>query len=206
MSDEIVIGTRNSQLALAQGEEFKQAILDKFTNLSSDQVKIQGFTTTGDRILNKNLSEIGGKGLFTKEIEEALLAKKVDMAVHSVKDLPAEIPAGLAVKSILRRKDPTDAFISKNYGSLQSLPTAATVGTSSIRRKALLLSRYPHLNIVNLRGNINTRLDKIDQLKIDGTILASCGLQRINMQDKISQHIDVNDMLPAIGQGAICAE
>lgn len=203
MAEKIIIGTRNSKLALAQGEEFRQAILAKFPDKKID---IRGFTTTGDKILSKNLSEVGGKGLFTKEIEEALLNKQIDIAVHSVKDLPAETPIGLIIKATLKRKDPTDAFISKKYNSLKNLAKGTIIGTSSIRRKALLLNKYPHLNIVNLRGNVNTRLKKLNSSQIDGTILASCGLQRIGKQDEISQRIDIEEMLPAIGQGAICAE
>jgi hydroxymethylbilane synthase len=206
MSSQIKIGSRKSKLAIAQAEEVKAALLKNCPKLSADDIELKTFTTTGDKIQSKNLSEVGGKGLFTKEIEEALLAKEIDIAVHSVKDLPADSPKGLVIKAVLKRLDPSDAFISKKHNSLENLPKGTVIGTSSLRRKSLLLNKYPHLKIVNLRGNVNTRLAKLEAGEIEGTILASCGLMRIDMQVEITEKIPYEDMLPAIGQGAICAE
>lgn len=201
----IVIGSRSSKLALAQASQIKDLILKSNSKYQKNPelISIESFTTTGDKILDKSLSDIGGKGLFTKEIEEALLTKKIDIAVHSMKDMPAEYPAGLDIFAIPEREDPRDAFISKKYNSVFDLPQGATVGTSSSRRKALLLKVRPDLNIVNFRGNVITRLKKINRGDVDASILAVAGLKRINMEESISSHIQPECVLPAVAQGAI---
>ncbi len=201
----IIIGTRKSELALAQSHEIKKLITNQHKEFQSnvDALSIQGFKTTGDNILDKNLSDIGGKGLFTKEIEEALLSNKISLAVHSMKDMPAIHPTGLDILAITKREDPRDAFISLKYKSIEELPKNAVIGTSSTRRKALLLKIRPDLKIVNFRGNINTRLNKIQQGEVDATILAVSGLKRINKEHYITSILPTSLMLPAVGQGAI---
>lgn len=201
----IIIGTRKSTLALAQSKEIKDLICDRSSLYQNEPelISIKGFQTTGDNILDKNLSDIGGKGLFTKEIEDALLLNKISLAAHSIKDMPATFPDGLIIRSILKREDPRDVFISKKYNSIEELPQNAIVGTSSTRRKAMLLAIRPDLKIVNFRGNVTTRLKKIDNDEVDATILALSGLRRINMEHYIKSIIPITTILPAIGQGAI---
>ena len=201
----INIGTRESKLALAQANQIKNLILDTAPEYkeNSNLISIITFKTTGDKILDKNLSDIGGKGLFTKEIEEALIEREIDLAVHSMKDMPALSPQGLDIFAITKREDPRDAFISKKYKSISDLPIGAIVGTSSSRRKALLLKLRPDLTIVNFRGNVTTRLEKIDQGQVDATILAIAGLKRINKEEYINSAISIDEILPAVAQGAI---
>lgn len=201
----MIIGSRKSELAMAQALIAKNQIsyflkLNRVTDVS---LSIEPFTTSGDIIIDRNLSEIGGKGLFTKEIEEALIARKITFAVHSMKDMPATYPDQLAMGAVLTRDDPRDAFISLKYKSIDDLPKNAVIGTSSTRRKAFLLKKRPDLKIVNFRGNVNTRLSKLENGEVDATILAVCGLRRINMERYISDIIEIEDMLPAVGQGVI---
>ena len=207
MSDirSINIGTRESKLALAQANQIRNLILDSTPEYKKNPhlISIITFKTTGDKILDKNLSDIGGKGLFTKEIEEALIERKIDLAVHSMKDMPALSPEGLDIFAITKREDPRDAFISKKYKSIADLPIGAVVGTSSSRRKSLLLKLRPDLKIVNFRGNVTTRLEKIDGGQVDATILAVAGLKRINKEEYISSIISTDEILPAVAQGAI---
>lgn len=204
----IIIGTRKSALALAQSQEIKNLILKSSIEYQEnpDLISIQGFKTTGDNILDKSLSDIGGKGLFTKEIEDALLQDKISLAIHSMKDMPATCPHGLGIAAIPQREDPRDAFISLKYKSIEDLPKGATIGTSSSRRKAILLKIRPDLKIVNFRGNVNTRIKKLENNEVDATILAVAGLKRINMEKYISSIIPTNIMLPAVGQGALAVQ
>lgn len=201
----IIIGSRASKLAVAQSLLVKELII-KFNpeyHNDPDLISISTFKTTGDNILDKSLSDIGGKGLFTKEIEEALIERRIDVAVHSMKDMPAFYPEGLDIFAIPQREDPRDAFISKKYQSFADLPQGAIIGTSSSRRKSLLLRIRPDLRIVNFRGNVNSRLEKIDNNEVDGTILAVAGLKRIKMENYISSIISPEQILPAVAQGAI---
>jgi len=208
LARKINIGTRGSNLALTQASQIKELILNSSPEYQKnpDLITIAAFKTTGDNILDRSLSDIGGKGLFTKEIEEALLDKKIDIAVHSMKDMPAYYPSGLNVFAVPKREDCRDAFISKKFKSIADLPSGATVGTSSSRRKALLLKIRPDLKIVNFRGNVNTRLEKIDKGEVDATILAVAGLKRIHKENYISSIIPVEEILPAIAQGAIAVQ
>lgn len=203
---EIRIGTRGSQLAVAQANEVKNRLLGAFSELTQSQIKIIKIVTTGDRIQDRHLAEIGGKGLFTKEIEEALHAGDIDMAVHSMKDMPDRYPEGLTIDCILEREDPRDAFISNKASNIMALPEGATIGTSSIRRQSQLLRARPDLKIVQFRGNINTRLKKLDQGDVDATLLAAAGLKRTDQQDRITSLIEPELMLPAVAQGAIGVE
>lgn len=205
---EIIIGTRASKLAIRQAEEVKQHLLSSFPQYQAkpDLIKILTFKTTGDKITDRSLVEIGGKGLFIKEIEEALLTNKVDIAVHSMKDMPAFFSEGLDIFAVLKRNDARDAFISSRYSSLNDLPQGAVIGTSSPRRTALLLNKRPDLKIVNFRGNVDTRLEKLKQNQVDATILAVAGLSRIELQNKITQILSNDEMLPAIGQGALALQ
>jgi hydroxymethylbilane synthase len=205
MPRKINIGSRASKLAVAQSLLVKELIISSNPHYASnpDFISIFTFKTTGDKLLDKSLSDIGGKGLFTKEIEEVLLEKKVDIAVHSMKDMPASSPKGLDIFAIPKREDPRDAFISKKYKSINDLPDKATIGTSSSRRKSLLLKIRPDLEIVNFRGNVNSRLEKIDRNEVDATILAIAGLKRIKMENYISSIISPDEILPAVAQGAI---
>lgn len=205
---EIVIGTRASKLAIKQAEEVKQNLLLSYPNYQAQPhlIKIITFKTTGDKIADKSLMEIGGKGLFVKEIEEALLTKEIDIAVHSMKDMPAFFSKGLEIFAVLERQDARDAFISHRYSTIADLPKGAVVGTSSPRRAALLLNKRSDLKIINFRGNVDTRLEKLKQNQVDATILAVSGLNRINLQNQITQIISTDEMLPAIGQGALALQ
>ena len=163
-------------------------------------------TTRGDQILDSPLAKIGGKGLFVKELETALLDGRADIAVHSMKDVPMAFPPGLGLSTICRREDPRDAFVSNHYKSLDALPAGARVGTSSLRRQCQIRARHPDLTIVDLRGNVNTRLRKLDEKEYDAIILASAGLLRLGMADRIAQHLSPEHSLPAGGQGAVGIE
>jgi hydroxymethylbilane synthase len=200
----IRIGTRSSQLAIAQASQVKDLLTKKLIEkeISAD-ISIVTFKTTGDKRREQNLSEIGGKGLFTKELEEALIDHEIDVAVHSMKDVPTKIIDGLEIPSILKRSDPRDAFISKKYQSIRQIPQESVIGTSSARRKALLLNIRPDLKIVNFRGNVTTRLEKIAKQEVDGTILAASGLKRIRKDKHISSILSPDFFLPAVAQGAI---
>ncbi len=203
---QIRIGTRGSPLAVAQATEVKNRLLGAFPELTQEQVTLIPIITTGDRIQNKSLAEIGGKGLFTKELEEALLADRIDFAVHSLKDMPDALPEGMAINCVLEREDPRDAFLSSASETLDFLPQGAMVGTSSTRRQAQLLMRRPDLNIVPFRGNVTTRLAKLKDGRVDATVLAVAGLKRLYLTPEIREILEPDIMLPAVGQGAICVE
>ena len=199
------IGTRGSPLALAQAYETRERLSIAF-GLSLDSFEIVVIKTTGDKVLNRPLKEIGGKGLFTKEIEEALLQESIDIAVHSMKDMPVQQPNGLILDTFLPREDVRDAFGSSIHKSLADIPQGATVGTSSLRRKAQLMSKRPDLKIVEFRGNVQTRLKKLDDGVAECTFLAVAGLNRLKMEDIITAPISTDEMLPAVAQGAIGIE
>ena len=199
------IGTRGSPLALAQAYETRERLSIAF-GLSLDSFEIVVIKTTGDKVLNRPLKEIGGKGLFTKEIEEALLQESIDIAVHSMKDMPVQQPDGLILDTFLPREDVRDAFVSRIHKSLADIPQGATVGTSSLRRKAQLMSKRPDLKIVEFRGNVQTRLKKLDDGVAECTFLAVAGLNRLKMEDIITAPISPDEMLPAVAQGAIGIE
>lgn len=201
----IKIGTRGSPLALAQARE-TSARLVAAHGLSPEDIEIIPISTTGDRIKDRPLAEIGGKGLFTKEIEEALLAGEIHLAVHSMKDMPAVLPAGLTITTILPREDPRDAFLSPVANSIEELRIGATVGSSSVRRTAQLLRFRPDLKSVQFRGNVETRLRKLAEGVADATFLACAGLNRLGLSDKITRAMPIEIMLPAIAQGAIGIE
>jgi len=169
-------------------------------------IEILGMTTKGDRILDRTLSKVGGKGLFVKELEVAMEEGRADLAVHSLKDVPMELPAGFALAAILEREDPRDAFVSNNYPSLDALPAGAVLGTSSLRRQALVAARYPQLVIRPLRGNLDTRLGKLDRGEYDAIILAAAGLKRLGLQQRIRALLEPEQSLPAPGQGAMAIE
>jgi hydroxymethylbilane synthase len=199
------IGTRGSVLALAQAQEVL-AGLKAAHRSSRQQFEVCIIKTSGDRIQDRPLAEAGGKGLFTKEIEEALLTGEIDLAVHSMKDMPTILPAGLAIACYLPRADVRDAFISPKAASLTQLPAAAVVGTSSLRRQAQVKRLRPDLQVVPLRGNVDTRLRKLEEGAVDATLLACAGLARLGLSSRITQPVSVDDMLPAVAQGAIGVE
>ncbi|MBU6476225.1 MAG: hydroxymethylbilane synthase [Alphaproteobacteria bacterium] len=197
------IGTRGSPLALAQVELLSKALKKAHPALALEVVKI---VTSGDRIQDRALSEAGGKGLFTKEIEEALLSGAIDCAVHSMKDMPTRLPDGLVIPCLLPREDPRDAFFSRHKGSLDDLPQGAVLGTSSLRRQAIVLARRPDLKIVLLRGNVGTRLKKLEEGAVDATLLAVAGLKRLGQGDLVRHILEPDVMLPAVAQGAVGIE
>jgi len=200
------IGSRGSPLALAQAEMVRARLGAAWPELGvRGAVAIEVIKTTGDRITDRPLAEAGGKGLFTKEIEEALIAGSIDLAVHSMKDMPTVFPAGLDVPCFLPREDPRDALIGK-VGRIADLPAGAVVGTSSLRRKAQLLARRGDLRVVDLRGNVDTRLRKCERGDVDATILALAGLRRLGIEAKAAAVIEAGEMLPAVAQGAIGLE
>jgi hydroxymethylbilane synthase len=199
------IGTRGSPLARAQAEEVAQALRNAHpdADLATAIVPIR---TTGDQLTDRPLLEAGGKGLFTKEIEEALLAGEIDIAVHSAKDMPTVLPPGLELAGCLPREDARDAFIGRSARSLDALPPGALLGTSSLRRRALALRRRPDLEVVEFRGNVGTRLKKLEEGIADATLLALAGLRRLGLEDRATAILDVEDFVPAVGQGAIAIE
>ncbi|OUS05509.1 hydroxymethylbilane synthase [Gammaproteobacteria bacterium 54_18_T64] len=197
------IATRKSPLALWQAHFVRDALMQAHAGLS---VEIIGMTTQGDKILDTPLAKIGGKGLFVKELEVALLEGRADIAVHSMKDVPMALPPGLVLPVICEREDPRDAFVSNHFRSIDELPTGARVGTSSMRRQCQLMESYPQLDVLDLRGNVNTRLARLDAAEYDGIILATAGLLRLDMADRITQRIPVSQSLPAGGQGAVGIE
>lgn len=197
----IVIATRESQLALWQAEHVQALLRGR-----GHQVELLGMTTKGDQILDRALSKVGGKGLFVKELEVALEEGRADMAVHSLKDVPMELPEGFVLACVMTREDPRDAFVSNRYATLQDLPQGAVVGTSSLRRQALLQALRPDLKIEPLRGNVNTRLRKLDEGRYDAIVLAAAGLMRLGLADRIRTKFDPAQMLPAAGQGALGIE
>jgi hydroxymethylbilane synthase len=199
------IGTRGSALALAQAHETRARLMAAH-GLPEAAFEIVVIKTTGDLVLDRALSEIGGKGLFTKEIEEALLDGSIDLAVHSMKDMPTVLPEGLALVSYLPREDVRDAFVSPHHASIAALPSGAVVGTSSLRRRAQLLNRRPDLTVVEFRGNVQTRMKKLEDGVAEATFLAVAGLRRLGMAEAIRSVIEPEDMLPAVAQGAIGIE
>lgn len=200
---EIRIATRKSALALWQADYVKARLEQAHPGL---QVTLVPMVSRGDKLLDSPLSKIGGKGLFVKELETALLEQQADIAVHSMKDVPMDFPEGLGLFCICEREDPRDAFVSNTYSSLEALPAGSIVGTSSLRRQAQLLTRRPDLEIRFLRGNVNTRLAKLDAGEYDAIILAAAGLIRLGFEDRITASISVDDSLPAGGQGAVGIE
>lgn len=198
------IGTRASRLALWQAEWVRSRLQNLWPDLVLELVQIQ---TTGDRILDTPLAKIGGKGLFVKEIEDALVDGRVDLAVHSMKDVPTRLPAGLEISCISERADPRDCLVLAGEAkNLRELPPAARIGTSSLRRRAQLLHQRPDLQISDLRGNVDTRLRKMEELQLDAIVLAAAGLERLGYQDRIGLCLDPEDCLPAIAQGALGLE
>ncbi len=201
----IRIATRGSPLALAQARELQQR-LEAAHGPGRHAFEIRAIKTTGDRIQDRPLSEAGGKGLFTKEIEEALLAGEADIAVHSMKDMPTELPAGLTVACFLPREDVRDAFIGRTAASLRDLPRGAVVATSALRRQAQVKHLRPDISVVAMRGNVETRLRKLDEGAADATLLAMAGLNRLGLAGRATAPVPVDDMLPAVAQGAIGIE
>jgi len=204
MSDQILrIATRKSPLAMWQAEHVAQRLREEHIDL---KVELVGMTTQGDRILDSPLAKIGGKGLFVKELEKGILNGEVDIAVHSMKDVPVGLPEGLHLAVILEREDPRDAFVSNDYASIDELPSGAIVGTSSLRRQCQLADRRPDLEIRPLRGNVNTRLRKLDEGEYQAVILAAAGLRRLGFRQRISAFLEPEQSIPAVGQGAIGIE
>src|SRR3954469_18205457 len=200
------IGTRGSPLALAQAELTKIALLAAHPALTAEGVEIVPIKTTGDKVQDRTLSEIGGKGLFTKEIEEALLDGRIDLAVHSMKDMPTFLPAGLIIAAMLEREDPRDVLISPIADSIENLPRGAVVGTASLRRQAQVLALRPDLKVQPLRGNVGTRLDKLARGEAAATLLALAGLKRLGRVDAATAILSTEQFLPAVAQGAIGIE
>ena len=199
----LVIASRESMLAMWQAEHIKGRLKALYPDC---EVEILGMTTRGDQILDRTLSKIGGKGLFIKELEQALQDGRADLAVHSIKDVPMELPEGFALAAIGERASPFDAFVSNQYARLEEMPAGAIVGTSSLRREAQLRAKFPHLTIQPLRGNVQTRLSKLDNGDYDAVILAAAGLQRLGLDSRIREILSPADSLPAAGQGALGIE
>ncbi len=204
MAEKIIrIATRQSPLALWQAEHVAARLQQAFPHLKTELVKM---VTRGDKILDAPLAKVGGKGLFVKELEQGMLEGTADIAVHSMKDVPVEFPEGLHLAVILDREDPTDAFVSNKYRSLAELPANARIGTSSLRRTCQIKEKFPNAEILSLRGNVNTRLAKLDAGEYDAIILASAGLKRLGFADRIAARLTPEESLPAMGQGAIGIE
>ena len=199
----IIIATRNSPLALWQAEYAADLIETTFPDVKTELLPM---TTKGDRILDVTLNKIGGKGLFLKELEQAMQEGEADIAVHSMKDVPADMPEGFEICCVFKRHDASDAFVSNHYSSLDDLPQNSVVGTSSLRRQSQLLAIRPDLKVKPLRGNVQTRLRKLDEGEYDAIILATAGLERMNLDDRIKSKLKPNDWLPAVGQGAVGVE
>lgn len=196
------IGTRGSPLALVQTYEVIQA-LEKHHPHLKDRIDVVPIKTTGDTIMDRSLTDVGGKSLFTKEIENALLDKTIDLAVHCMKDMAAESPKGLIVPTMLEREDPRDALITRVGRLFEELPQGALFGTSSLRRQAFVMHKYPHFHTTVLRGNVQTRLQKIEDGEMDATLLAVAGLKRLGLLDKASSILSLDEFIPAVGQGAL---
>ncbi len=203
MPKKLIIATRESQLALWQAHHIRDRLQTLHPGLT---VELLGMTTLGDQILDSPLSRVGGKGLFVKELEQAMLADQAHLAVHSLKDVPMDLPEGFELTAIPPREDPRDALVSNRYKSLAALPQGARVGTSSLRRQSQLRARYPHLDVDTLRGNVNTRLRKLDEDQYDAIILASAGLKRLGFAERIAAILSPEESLPAAGQGALGIE
>ena len=204
MTAMLKIGTRGSPLALAQANETAERLAAAHPELAEPgALETVVIRTTGDAVQNRPLAEIGGKGLFTKEIDEALLSGAIDLAVHSMKDVPTWLPDGVSVPCILPREDPRDAFFASDCDSLDGLPPGAVVGTAALRRQAQILARRPDLTVVPLRGNVQTRLRKLAEGQVHATLLAMAGLRRLGLVDRITATLSTEEMLPAVAQGAI---
>jgi hydroxymethylbilane synthase len=197
------IGTRGSLLALQQSQWVRDTLMHRWPGLT---VELQIIKTTGDKIQDVPLAKVGGKGLFVKEIEDALLAREVDLAVHSMKDVPALLPNGLIIAAIPAREDPRDVLVTRGVRSLKELPPQAKLGTSSLRRSAQVRALRPDLQVENLRGNLDTRLRKVEEGQYDAIILAAAGLHRMGWQARITQYLEPDEFLPAVGQGALGIE
>ncbi|HYD29856.1 MAG TPA: hydroxymethylbilane synthase [Azospirillaceae bacterium] len=207
MTNPLRIGTRGSPLALAQAYQTRDRLQAAHPELRDDgAIEIVVIKTTGDRIQDRTLAEAGGKGLFTKEIEDDLAAGRIDLAVHSMKDVPTWLPDGLEMSCLLPREDPRDAWFSRSGATLDDLPAGSVVGTASLRRQAQVLARRPDLTVIPLRGNVQTRLAKLDEGQVDATMLALAGLRRLGLTDRITAVIEPEVMLPAVAQGAIGIE
>ncbi len=202
MSPRTIIATRESRLALWQAEHVRSLLRDRFGH----EVELLGMTTRGDQILDRALSKVGGKGLFVKELEAALEDGRADLAVHSLKDVPMDLPDGFVLAAVMEREDPRDAFVSNSFDDLASLPQGARVGTSSLRRVVQLLAERPDLRIEPLRGNLDTRLRKLDEGHYDAIVLAAAGLKRLGLAARIRAVFDPARMIPAAGQGALGLE
>ena len=203
MSDSIIIATRESPLALWQAEHVQALLRDRYPE---KDVKLLGMTTKGDQILDKTLSKIGGKGLFVKELEVAMQQGAAHLAVHSLKDVPMELPEGFVLAAVSSREDPRDAFVSPRYETLESMPAGSVVGTASLRRELMLRSKFPHLVVKPVRGNVGTRLRKLDSGEYDALIMASAGLKRLGLEERIREIISDEISLPSPGQGALGLE
>jgi hydroxymethylbilane synthase len=200
----VVIGTRGSPLALAQAYETQRRLIEAHPTLAAEgAIQISVIHTTGDMVLDKALSEIGGKGLFTKEIDVAQLKGDVDIAVHSMKDVPTWLPDGIILPCMLPREDTRDVFISSKANSIEELPAGSVIGSASLRRQSQILAKNPSLKVINFRGNVQTRLRKLSEGVVDATLLALAGLSRMNMTEHITKVIEIDEMLPAVAQGAI---
>jgi hydroxymethylbilane synthase len=202
-SGKLIIASRESRLAMWQAEHVRARLLELYPHST---VEILGMTTRGDQILDRTLSKVGGKGLFVKELELAMLGGHADLAVHSLKDVPMDLPPEFELAAVLQREDARDAFVSNDYDSLAALPAGAVVGTSSLRRQALIAARYPHLLIQPLRGNLDTRLGKLDRGDYAAIILAVAGLKRLGLAQRIRSLLEPEQSLPAPGQGAMAIE
>lgn len=203
MSDSIIIATRESPLALWQAEHVQALLRERYPE---KDVKLLGMTTKGDQILDKTLSKIGGKGLFVKELEVAMQEGSAHLAVHSLKDVPMELPEGFVLAAVSSREDPRDAFVSPRYETLESMPAGSVVGTASLRRELMLRSKFPHLVVKPVRGNVGTRLRKLDSGEYDALIMASAGLKRLGLEERIREIISDEISLPSPGQGALGLE
>ncbi len=201
--EKLVIATRQSALALWQAEHVRDRLCALYP---SCRVELLGLTTQGDRTLDQPLADIGGKGLFIKELEQAMADGRADLAAHSLKDVPMEVVAGFTLAAIMAREDPRDAFVSNVYRTLSDMPPGSIVGTSSLRREAQLRERYPQLKVEPLRGNVNTRLHRLDQGNHAAIILAAAGLKRLGFADRIATMLEPEESLPAVGQGALALE
>ncbi len=203
MTKPVVIGTRGSKLALWQAEWVRSALARRFQGVAFE---LEVIKTQGDKILDVPLAKVGGKGLFVKEIEEALLQGRADLAVHSMKDMPSEIPAGLVIGAVPERETPTDALIARGGLTLKEIPAGGVIGTSSLRRAAQLRHLRPDLDVVPVRGNVETRIRKLDTDQLAAVVLAAAGLKRLGLEHLVSEHLNDETMLPAVGQGALCIE
>jgi hydroxymethylbilane synthase len=199
----VVIATRESPLALWQAEHVREILTDRYPGT---RIELLGMTTRGDQILDRTLSKVGGKGLFVKELETALLGRRAHLAVHSLKDVPMQLAPEFTLAAVMKREDPRDCLVSNSYGSLEEMPAGARVGTSSLRRELMLRARFPALRIEAVRGNVNTRLAKLDRGDFDALVMAAAGMKRLGLAERIRQIIPTAVSLPAPGQGALGIE